>query len=76
MNDLIHLSMNEVLSNDDNYQKEWVYLERAVVEALSEKDDPVLPVSKPTVWPVNNYYNLIYSDALIYPLSTQNWLNF
>lgn len=44
MNDLIHMSLNDVLSNDDSFQKEWSYLERGIVDALAEKDDPVLPV--------------------------------
>ena len=42
---LTHLSLNDVLANDDSYQRVWSHLERGIVDALSEQDDQLLQVS-------------------------------
>lgn len=42
---LTHMSLNDVLANDESYQKVWPFLERGIVDALSEQQDPVLQVS-------------------------------
>ncbi|XP_067932583.1 protein broad-minded-like [Watersipora subatra] len=39
---LTHMSLNDVLANDESYQRVWPYLERGIVDALSEDEDQIL----------------------------------
>jgi hypothetical protein len=39
------MSLNDVLTNDESYQRQWESLERGLVDALSEHENPILPVS-------------------------------
>lgn len=41
------MSLNDVLTNDEHYQREWASLERGIIDALAEEEDHVLPVSYP-----------------------------
>lgn len=42
----MHMSLNDVLANDESYQKEWAFLERGIIDALNEHDDPILQVGR------------------------------
>ena len=57
---LTHLSLNDVLANDDSYQRVWSHLERGIVDALSEQDDQLLQVS----W-INEILYLKFNISLI-----------
>ena len=39
------MSLNDVLTNDESYQRQWQSLERGLVDALSHTDNSILPVS-------------------------------
>ena len=39
------MSLNDVLTNDESYQRQWQSLERGLVDALSHTDTSILPVS-------------------------------